>query len=79
MVFKVFFVMLDAYTAVCFHLLFVPTSLASLPPGVMFRMHDTKRSATGLKKHTEKCTKRELPKALYTRVCRLHVAPFACG
>ncbi len=42
MVFKIFFVISDAY-AVPFCLLFVPTTLASLPLEVMFRMHDTKR------------------------------------
>ncbi len=42
MVFKVFFVISDVY-AVRFHLLLIPTTFVSLPPGVMFRMHDTKR------------------------------------
>ncbi len=49
MVFKVFFVISDAY-ALLFHLLFVLTTLMSLPLGVMFRMLYTKNSATG--KHT---------------------------
>ncbi len=60
MVFKVFFVISDVY-AVHLRLLFIPTTLASLPP-VMFRMHNTMRCATDIKKtHIKK-------------VCRVRVA-----
>ncbi len=55
MVFKVFRRMQFVST-------FVPTTLMSLPPGLMFHMLLLKDSTTDIKKkHTERCAKREWP------------------